>query len=137
MSYTAELGEKWEGLMQRLTEEFGKRPTLEAVLFLIGMRELGTGPREFTKEEKQDLMHIAICAVLAPGGYYELEYLDEQGWPHWKLVKPLPFINIFEQTTFLRACLIEYFENVYGDESGKENESGNENEEAKNSTIPK
>jgi hypothetical protein len=113
MSYTAELGEKWERLMHRLQDEFGKRPNMEALLFLIGLRELGSGPRTFTKEEKQDLMHIALCAVLAPSGYFELEYSDADGWPHWKEAKPLPFINIFEQTTFLRAHIIEYFEQVY------------------------
>ena len=113
MSYTAELGEKWERLMNRLTEEFGKRPNMEALLFLIGVRELGSQPREFTKEEKQDLMHIALCAVLAPSGYFELEHADGEGWPHWKEVKPLPFINVFEQTTFLRAHIVEYFEGVY------------------------
>lgn len=113
MNYTQELGEKWERLMVRLTDEFGKRPTLEAILFLIGVRELGSHPREFTKEEKQDLMHIALCALLAPSGYFELEHSDADGWPHWKAVKPLPFINIFEQTTFLRAHIVEYFEQVY------------------------
>ena len=113
MSYTQELGEKWERLMIRLQEEFGKRPNMEAILFLIGIRELGASPREFTKEEKQDLMHIAICAVLAPSGYYELEGQDEQGWPLWKTLLPLPYVNIFEQATFLRAHIVHYFENVY------------------------
>ena len=64
-------------------------PTLNAVLFLIGVQELGRGLQRFSKEEKQDLMHIAICKVLSLSGFYELEGTDEAGWPHWKLVKKI------------------------------------------------
>jgi hypothetical protein len=109
----AALGERWELLMGILEKEFGRRPNMEALLFLIGVQEIGAGKQTYTKEEKQDLMHIAMCALLSRAGYYELEGKDKEGWPHWKLIQPLPSINIFEQITFLRGLIIDYFEAVY------------------------
>jgi len=109
----AALGERWELLMGILEKEFGRRPNMEALLFLIGVQEIGAGKQTYTKEEKQDLMHIAMCALLSRAGYFELEGKDKEGWPHWKLIQPLPSINIFEQITFLRGLIIDYFEAVY------------------------
>ena len=109
MSYTTELGEKWEQLMLRLTEDFGKRPTLEALLFLIGVRELGAHPREFTKEEKQDLMHIAICELLSFVEYFEYSGRDPHGWPHYKPLRKPSVGGLSEQESLLRACAVQYF----------------------------
>ena len=104
------VGEEWEELMQQLTIIFEKRPAdLNAVLFLIGVQELGKGHKHFSKEEKQDLMHIAICKVLSYSGIYELEGLDQDGWPHWKLIQKLPFVNLLEQEKLLKAHVLEYF----------------------------
>ncbi len=65
---------KWAMLEKHLTSIIGKKPRdLNAVLFIIGTQELGQGNRSFSKEEKQDLMHIAICKVLSLSGYYTLE----------------------------------------------------------------
>ncbi|MCB0847822.1 MAG: hypothetical protein KDE26_31430, partial [Bacteroidetes bacterium] len=85
-----DLETRWKLLERKLKDLFGKEMTIEAILFLIGVRELGSQPREFSKEEKQDLMHIAICRLLSQSGYYRLSHLDQEGWPHWELLKPLP-----------------------------------------------
>lgn len=103
---------RWHRLLNKLGEVIGKKPAdVNGVLFLIGVQELGQGKRIFSKEEKQDLMHIAICKVLSLSGFYELEGIDEQGWPHWKLVKKLPHFDLLEQEKVLKMHLIEYFEN--------------------------
>ncbi len=105
------LAQRWDILLDKLEQTIGKKPVdLNAVLFLIGVQELGKGHQFFTKEEKQDLMHIAICKVLSFSGIYELEGTDQDGWPHWKLVQPLPFVNVVEQEKLLKAHVIEYFE---------------------------
>ena len=109
-----DLARKWAYLMSALTESVGKRPKdLNAVLFLIGVQELGKGAKNFSKEEKQDLMHIAVCKVLSLSGFYELEGLDEEGWPHWKKVKELPHFDLMEQEKLLKMHIIEYFEQEY------------------------
>ncbi len=105
------LAQRWDILLDKLEQTLGKKPAdLNAVLFLIGVQELGKGHQFFTKEQKQDLMHIAICKVLSFSGIYELEGTDQDGWPHWKLVQPLPFVNVVEQEKLLKAHVIEYFE---------------------------
>lgn len=106
---------KWHRLLLMLKETIGKKPAdLNAVLFLIGVQELGQGRRTFSKEQKQDLMHIAICKVLSLSGFYELEGLDEQGWPHWKPLKKLPHFDLLEQEKLLKIHVMEYFEKEMG-----------------------
>ncbi|MBO9638238.1 hypothetical protein [Siphonobacter aquaeclarae] len=102
---------QWDELLDKLEGLLGKRPgDLNGVLFLIGVQELGKGHQFFTKEQKQDLMHIAICKVLSYSGYYELEGLDAEGWPHWKLVQKLPFVDLLSQEKLLKQHVVEYFE---------------------------
>ncbi len=104
----------WNKLLQHLEKIIGKKPgDLNAILFLIGTQELGQGKRSFSKEEKQDLMHIAICKVLSYSGFYELEGLDEDGWPHWKLIKNLPRFDLLEQEKLLKIQVLEYFEKEF------------------------
>lgn len=104
----------WSSLMTGLESIIGKKPKdLNVVLFLIGVQELGRGRRVFSKEEKQDLMHIGICKVLSLSGYYELEGLDQDGWPHWKMIKKLPHVDLLEQERLLKMHVIEYFEKEF------------------------
>jgi hypothetical protein len=109
-----ELDRAWNSLLENLQAMVGKRPKdLNAILFLIGVQELGQGKKVFSKEEKQDLMHIGICRVLSLSGYYELEGLDREGWPHWKVVKKLPHFDLLEQEKLLKMHVIEYFEKEF------------------------
>ena len=106
-----ELEKDWQSLLKNIGKLMGKKPRdLSGVLFLIGVQELGKGVQQFTKEEKQDLMHIAICKVLSLSGFYSLEGLDENGWPHWKLEKKLPSFDLMEQEKLLKIHVMEYFE---------------------------
>ena len=106
-----ELARLWSALLKDLTFIIGKKPKdLNGVLFLIGVHELGQGVKQFSKEEKQDLLHIAVCKVLSLSGFYQLEGLDEEGWPHWRLRKPLPHFDLFEQEKLLKMHILEYFE---------------------------
>lgn len=108
------LDRKWNGLLVDLADLIGKKPKdLNGVIFLIGVQELGRGNQNFSKEEKQDLMHIGICKVLSLSGYYVLEGLDKDGWPHWKLVKKLPHFDLLEQEKLLKMHVMEYFEQEY------------------------
>ena len=109
-----ELELKWGKLLKEIEVRIGKRPgDLNAMLFLIGIQELGEGFREFSKEEKQDLMHIAVCKVLSYSGFYELDGRDKEGWPHWKNVKALPHFDLLEQENLLKEHIIEYFEREF------------------------
>src|SRR5512145_2301926 len=104
---------RWMHLEQKMVERFGKKPDLEAILFLIGVQEFGELKEKFTKEQKQDLMHVAVCSLLSQSGYYELEKKDEDGWPHFRQLKPMPVMNMLEHENFLKDHILLYFENHY------------------------
>ncbi|WP_375586527.1 hypothetical protein [Cyclobacterium xiamenense] len=109
-----DLEKRWGKLLVGLQQLLGKKPTdLNAVLFIIGVQELGSGPRNFSKEEKQDLMHIAVCRILSRSGFYSLDFIDQDGWPHWKLEKTLPHLNAMEQEKMLKIHVLEYFEDEF------------------------
>ena len=105
-----DLQQRWWKLEEKLMQRFGKKPDMEAILFLVGIQELGEIRDKFTKEQKQDLMHIAICSLFAPSGYYELEKVDRDGWPHFKQLKPMPDMNPIEQENFLKDHILLYFD---------------------------
>ena len=84
-------------------------PDLNAILFLIGIQELGRWKQNFSKEEKQDLMHIAVCSLLSLEGYYEFAGRDADGWPHWKQLRPFTMQGLKTQEEFLKEKVIEYF----------------------------
>ena len=88
-----------------------KLPDLQGVLFAIGLQELGQIRTEFSKEERQDLMHIAVCRLLSYDGYFELEGYDADGWPHWKQVA-IPPTGRAKQEILLKRKITEYINHV-------------------------
>jgi hypothetical protein len=111
MNFSDDLQSRWWKLEEKLLERFDKKPDVETILFLIGIQELGDIKAKFTKEQKQDLMHLAVCTVLMPSGFYEVEGVDEDGWPHFKQLKAMPEMNTFEQEAFLKDHILLYFQN--------------------------
>lgn len=106
-----DLQSRWWNLEAKFMERFGKKPDVEAVLFVIGLQEIRKVKKKFTKEQKQDLMHVAVCTLLAQSGYFELEKIDAEGWPHYKQLKAMPAYNMIEQENFLKDHILLYFEN--------------------------
>ncbi len=105
-----DLQQRWWNLEAKLVERFGKKPDMEAILFLIGIQEFGDIREKFTKEQKQDLMHVAVCNLLSQSGYYELESVDADGWPHFRQLKTMPDMSMPEQENFLKDHILLYFE---------------------------
>ena len=102
----------WEEVQQNISQKFGDGETLnvDAIIYLIGIQELGQGYKTFTKDEKLDIMHIAICKLLEPFGFYEFEYFDKDGWPHYKVVDELPNLKPGEQSVLMKEAIVMYFE---------------------------
>ena len=103
------INESFRKVQVTVFRQFKKNPDLHAMLFLIGIRELGKVKDKFTKEEKQHLMHIAVCKLLSEEGYYELKGLDADGWPHWIATHSLPKLTVDEQEYLLKKHIIRYF----------------------------
>jgi len=103
---------QWEEIQVRISKLFGGGETLDvdAIIYLIGVQELGQGNRKFKKDEKLDIMHVAVCTLLEPFGYYEFDYFDEEGWPHFKVLDELPYLKPGEQSVLMKEAIVMYFE---------------------------
>ncbi|MDO6595711.1 hypothetical protein Q4512_02220 [Oceanihabitans sp. 2_MG-2023] len=111
MSRDQELKERWDLVVEKLSNQFADGDTLDldAIIYLIGLQELGQLNRTFKKDQKLDLMHIAICRVLTPYGYYEFDFVDEEGWPHYKTIEELPHLKAGEQSILMKEAIVNYF----------------------------
>ncbi|MGG7034863.1 MAG: hypothetical protein ACI7YS_06665 [Flavobacterium sp.] len=111
MSRDIQLKERWEKLVELLSNKFsqGEDLDLDAIIFLIGVQELGKLNREFKKDEKLNLMHIAICRLLEPYGFYEFNFVDADGWPHYTVKEQLPSLKAGEQSVLMKEAIVNYF----------------------------
>ena len=111
MSRDIQLKERWEVLVEKLSSQFSDKDPLdlESIIYLVGVQELGQIHRKYKKDEKLDLMHIGICRLLEPYGYYEFDYFDEDGWPHYTVKEELPPLKAGEQSVLMKEALVGYF----------------------------
>ncbi|MFD0761671.1 hypothetical protein ACFQZW_06215 [Lutibacter aestuarii] len=111
MSRDIQLKEDYERVLEILSSKFGdgEQLNLDAIIYLIGVQELGKGAVEFKKDDKVNLMHIAICRLLEPFGYYEFDFFDNDGWPHYKVLEELPILKAGEQTVLMKEAIVLYF----------------------------
>ncbi len=111
MSRDEQLKLRWVELEEKLSQQFadGEKLELDAIIYIIGLQELGQLHRKFKKDQKLDLMHIAICRLLEPYGYYEFEFFDDEGWPHYKVLEHLPQLRAGEQQVLMKDAIVQYF----------------------------
>ena len=102
---------KWNNLKTKLSVDFSDNEIidLDSIIFLIGIQELGQFQKRFNKQKKLEVIHIAVCKLLSDYGYYEYDYTDNDGWPHYKLIKKLPNLKPGEQTILMKKAIINYF----------------------------
>lgn len=99
----------WELLQEKLKKRFGSEVDVDAILFMIGLQELSKPYRKYKKDEKLEVMHIAICTLLEPFGFYEFEGRDPDGWPHWKLKENIPHLEAKQQNKLIIDAILDYF----------------------------
>ncbi|MBA4745120.1 hypothetical protein [Flagellimonas halotolerans] len=111
MSRDEQLRERWEFLVEKLSAQFsdGDPLELDGIVYLVGVQELGNFHRKFKKDEKVNLMHIAICRLLEPYGYYDFDFFDDDGWPHYKIKEQLPPLKAGEQAVLMKEAVVNYF----------------------------
>lgn len=111
-----ELDFEWLQIQHFVKDSMGANelPDLNAILLLIGIQELGFVKKSFSKEEKQDLMHIAVCTLLSQDGYYEFVGRDHDNWPHWEPSKVIRLGGVKEQENLLKTKIVQYFEDKVG-----------------------
>ena len=108
---SSELKTKWNNLKTKLSVDFSDNEIIDidSIIFLIGIQELGQFQKRFNKQKKLEVIHIAVCKLLSDHGYYEYDYTDNDGWPHYKLIKKLPNLKAGEQTILMKKAIINYF----------------------------
>lgn len=99
----------WNRLRTILKEQYGEELDVQSIVFLIGIQELGHGYKKYNKNQKLDVMHVGVCTLLEPFGFYEYEGKDEEGWPHWKTTEKLPHLKPAQQSAFIKEAIVEYF----------------------------
>ncbi len=111
MSRDEQLKERWDLVVEKLSDQFadGDALDLDAIIYLIGIQELGQLDKTFKKDHKLDLMHIAICKLLMPYGYYAFDFVDDDGWPHYKVIEELPHLKAGEQSVLMKEAIVNYF----------------------------
>lgn len=111
MSRDLQLKERWEQLVTILSNQFAGEEILDldAIIYLIGVQELGKVHQKFKKDEKLNLMHIAICRLLEPYGFYEFDFYDQEGWPHYIVKENLPSLKAGEQSILMKEVIVNYF----------------------------
>ncbi len=111
MSRDEQLKQRWNNVVEKLSIQFADGDTLDldAIIYLIGVQELGQLHRDYKKDDKINLIHIAVCKLLEPYGYYEFDYFDEQGWPHYKTIEELPHLKAGEQSVLMKEAIVNYF----------------------------
>ncbi|HMI05909.1 MAG TPA: hypothetical protein VK528_00070 [Flavobacterium sp.] len=111
MSRDIQLKERWENLVSILSDKFsqGEDLDLDAIIYLIGVQELGKVHQKYKKDEKLNLMHIAICRLLEPYGFYTFDYVDAEGWPHYLVKEELPPLKAGEQSVLMKEAIVNYF----------------------------
>ena len=105
-----EFQKKWDALLSKLNDRFEDDLDVQAILFLIGLQELGKKVEKLSKDQKLDVMHVAVCSILEPYGYYEYQGRDQDDWPHWNATKKLPKLNVKEQEYLIKSSIVDYFE---------------------------
>ncbi len=109
--------ELWKKIVLFFEEHFQteKNTPIETMLFLIGVQELGSGKQKYSKDDKVNLIHIAVCRLLEPFGYYKFSHYDDDGYPHFDEVEPLPELKPNEQQLLMKKAIIQYFldENLF------------------------
>ena len=107
----SELKTKWDNLKNKLSIDFSEDQLidLDSISFMIGLQELDQFQIRLNKQKKLEVIHIAVCKLLSDYGYYDFDYIDKDGWPHYKLIKKLPNLKSGEQTILMKKAIINYF----------------------------
>ena len=108
----------WLRVRHALRDQLGhdRLPDLQAVLLLIGVQELGRWRGDFTKEEKQDLMHVGTCEILSAEPYacYAFTHRDADGWPHYRPLRDPEAVGHAAQEALLKRAAVDYLDRWAG-----------------------
>ena len=104
------LENKWRKTIDKISVNFGEKLDIQTILFLIGLQELNLNFEKLTKDQKVEVIHVGLCIVLEPYGYYTKLGIDSEGWPHFENSKKIPNVKEKEQEQIIKEAIIDYFD---------------------------
>lgn len=84
---------------------FQKKPTLEAILLMIGFQECPQTSLKRDKEEKVDLINLGVLAVLEKLGFFR-RMASQSGWPEFE---PTDLQSSEDKEILIRKGIVQYF----------------------------
>lgn len=103
--------ESWEKVVAFITNLTGQEPQdLKGYLFLIGVQVLGKGVKVYSRDEKQDVIHVGMCEIFSLSGHYTFSHRDDDGWPHYEVTSKIAHHKLFAQEDLIKDQIIAYFQ---------------------------
>tara|TARA_B110000444_G_C18720864_1_gene538370 strand:- start:525 stop:848 length:324 start_codon:yes stop_codon:yes gene_type:complete len=103
-----DLEKNWNKLVAKLEKQFEDEMSLKGILYLIGIQELNFGVKRYDRDEKVNVLHVAICKLLSSYGYYKFDSIDKDGWPHYVELKALANLSESDQQNLIKKAIINY-----------------------------
>ncbi len=105
------LAARWQRLTAWVEAHFRREPSIEAILFLIGIQARARGYEpKLAKDRKQDLIMEGTYCVFETLDLYRRVGMDAEGFWIWERTRPLPDLSVEDQEKMLRLAILRYFE---------------------------
>lgn len=113
----ARLQRQWRSVEDWVEERFGREPSLEAILFLIGIQTRGRGfEPELGKTAKEALVAEGTYGALEALGLYARAGIEADGSWIWEKSESYPeSLSTEEEEKLLRAAIVRYFNDLIDD----------------------
>jgi hypothetical protein len=100
--------ESWDTMVFEVSKRFSVTADFDFMLFIIGIQEYGQGMRDYSRQEKMDLINLAKCTLLSQTGHLERVDCDEAGWPQFKEIKNIAALTSNYQNALLKRAAFDY-----------------------------
>ncbi len=99
----------WEELLENLNKSLGINKNLMSVLFIMGLQEKGSGFKNYSQEEKTEIIKTVQFNLLCKNDYYIKPAKDLNGQAIWieNPDKEIPDGNAYEK--LLKNLVLNYF----------------------------
>ena len=102
---TKTLEGEFKAIEFQFIRRFKRKPTLEAILLMIGYQECPNTKLNRDKEEKVDLINLGVLVVLEKLGYFKRVPSDND-WPQFE---PTEKKSTDEKELIVKAGIVQYF----------------------------
>ena len=104
---------RWQSLLSDVESKFGRKPDVDALLFLMGIQSVGRGfEPDLPKERKQSLIMEGSYLAFETLGLYQRMGLERNGFWIWEKTGDIPKLDVDDQEKLLQIGILNYFEDL-------------------------